>query len=187
MKLICINQPQGKYFKKDSLTLNKEYLVYAMEFKISGLFYYIIDEDHQNVNGCPFWNPYPDNCFSIVDHKISHHWIFNNYLDSENTSYDKKIFAIPEWAINPINFYTKLVDNDPGTIDTFLKYKKYMELEFPNTKITAKALLLKENWLQCSKCNEAWEDFSNLGMVQCENCKEILHNPRYLLKNTTRK
>jgi hypothetical protein len=182
MELICLETMENKYFKKDDLLVGKKYLVYAMEIDSNGkLFYYLINEKQKKTSGCPFWNPYPSELFSIIDHRISRYWTFNNYIDAEDKTYSKKIFAIPEWSTDPVDFYTKFLDNDFQIVNIFNTYKEKMDLEFPDEYNKKYAVLIKDKWLQCSQCDEAWSDDSTLAMVRCPGCGGILNNPNHSL------
>lgn len=52
-------------------------------------------------------------------------------------------------------------------------------LESPDSKISIEAKDLKDNWLMCPICIDAWQTESKAAMVMCPTCKSIMHNPRY--------
>lgn len=171
-------QPSLKKYLSFPLKINKEYLVYTLEIQHGYAWYFICDEERNCNSPCPFWNPHPAVLFEITDGRLSQYWRYNNYIDND-PSYNKIIFAIQEWAINPVVFYTKFVDRQKNEVEIFRKYKDLMDREYPNASIKDAALQIERDWLMCPKCDEAWESKSILALVKCPKCFSLLNNPNY--------
>jgi len=174
-------KPSIASYSDFSIKIEKEYLVYALEIFDGYVFYFICDEERSCNSPCPFWNPYPAELFEISDGRLSQYWIYNNYQD-EDPTYNKIIIAVPEWAKNPISFYSKFIDRNQKEVNYFKKYKKQMDLEFPDPDVRQSAAILNQSWVVCPDCGEVWESKSNLALVQCPKCNVVLNNPEYEAK-----
>jgi hypothetical protein len=152
------------------LTIGKHYIVYAITVRDNYLWYYI-DDDYSYVY--PVGEPAP--LLSIVEGRMSRYWV---------CSYS--IIVFPEWANDPYNFYDALTNGDEEEEEIFLRYKKLMDVEFPNPSITISATLLDTNWLMCPICIDAWETVSTEGMVICPKCHTMMHNPQYSREDISR-
>ncbi|MBU1628487.1 MAG: hypothetical protein KKH06_00145, partial [Gammaproteobacteria bacterium] len=62
-------------------------------------------------------------------------------------------------------------------VEYFKKYKKLMDLEFPNSSVIKVASDLGKSWIMCPDCDEAWENKSSAALVECPKCKTLLNNP----------
>lgn len=161
------NKIKYKTFNKDSIKLDKEYLVYAMCLE-NNIFWYCIC--NENYTYYPIWYSYK--LFEVIDNRLSRFWVFKN---DDNFF----IFTFPDWAKDRY-FNDKLTDGIKEQVEIFYKYKNLMDLEFTNHEINEVALIGDDEWLICPKCYDAWESKNKLdALLQCPNCKEILNNPRY--------
>ena len=77
----------------------------------------------------------------------------------------------------------KIISHSINELENMITEKNFHELKEPNPEIKDFAEKIADNWLMCPHCQEAWESHSHLGMVQCPNCKNKLHNPRYTENN----
>lgn len=162
--------------KQFDVDIGKEYIVYGMTLYMSYVWYYLC---HENYIYYPFWHPSP--LFDVVDNRLSKYWIFSFERGKDkHTTYTNWVY--PEWANDPY-YYDKLTDGDEEEVEIFRRYKKLMDVEFPDASVSEKytAIVGKEKgWLLCPECLEAWQQTSNDGMVFCPRCKIFLHNPLYI-------
>ena len=185
MKLICISNegsylPVGyldsryglNYNSRFALIEGKEYIVYGITLFLGHLWYYLCDE---NYSYYPIWNPSP--LFKVVDKSLSKYWQFN-YFPPKSFESEHIIFGFPEW-VNDLYFYDQLTDGKEEYKLLFAKYKKLMDLEFPDTKVKQIAKILEDKWIICPFCDFIWEEKSFSGLVECSKCHQISNNPFY--------
>jgi hypothetical protein len=183
MKVTCTTNKKSaipldlleNYSTGESCSVNpgKEYIVYAVWIYLGYIWYCICDENYMFY---PMWKP--GMLFEVTDNRLSRYWIFS--LDEDN---NKKVpfLGFPEWANDPY-FYSELVDGNGGDSNAivFKKYKELMDLEFPNSSISAIAQIGDENWLICPQCIDAWQSTNNKdALVKCPKCHTVYNNPRY--------
>lgn len=150
------------------------YVVYGITLRDSLFWYYIFDKTSVYY---PIWKP--SILFEVTDPRLSRYWIytFNKLRDYPSAH---PIISFPEWANNHPDFYDKLSDGSEKEVKIFQAYKNQMDLEFPDDSIKEVAQIGDENWLLCPICNNAWEHTEAInGMVNCSECRSVLHNPRY--------
>ena len=177
MKIKYIGNLNGKFTEKikelnfpyENEKIGNIYTVFAIS-NFSGYTSYCIDEELSQ----PMW--YPHILFEIIDPRISRYWIYKLKANLSNKAFP--FFGFSEWVQDP-NFYTNLVDGDVEEMKIFEKYKKKMELEFPNSSIQDKANIGDEQWLMCPYCIDAWEDpDKTMALVVCPKCLKTMQNPR---------
>ena len=170
-----LTQDLANYYKNENtepvygLIVGKTYVVYALTIRINYMWYYVKDEHNISY---PVWKPAP--LFDVVDGRLSRYWIYSYKQDLEQST-----IAYPEWANDPYHYYDALSDGEDEAKEFFFKYKKLMDVEYPDPSINTKAEILDDKWLMCPVCIDAWESISTDGMVICPNCKTKMHNPRY--------
>ena len=112
----------------------------------------------------------------VVDRRLSRYWVFGSPYDKKDTS--KCIISFPEWA-NDKYFFQGIIEGKAAS-NIWINYKKLIELEYAfENKI--KAIDLKENWIQCAICLDAWQvadDFLKNELVKCPSCDEVQLNPK---------
>ncbi len=100
-----------------SLTVGREYVVYAFREWRGTIWYYICDD---NYSYYPMQNPAP--LFEVVDDRVSKYWRFklsaNGFL----------MIAFEQWFTDP-DFYDKLTDQEEAEIEIFDKVKELMDAE----------------------------------------------------------
>src|SRR5690606_20881139 len=109
--------------------------------------------------------------FEVVDGRVSRHWI----LTPNDSASGSVLLAPPPWASHPL-FYEQLVDDVPSAVEEFQRWKDRLDSEFPNPSHD-EAVDLGQNWVQCVRCNTAWETTPLDGTVVCPNCSSHLRNP----------
>jgi len=122
----------------------------------------------------------PSALFEIVDVRLSRCWIIGESqgeVGGGEVSY-RTDWGYPEFVTDP-EHYNRLVDGDRHTVALFNRYRRFMELEFPDPTDESLATHLEDNWLQCAFCFDAWQDTLRLGRAQCPKCKRIMNNPLY--------
>ncbi len=153
----------------------RQYTVYGMTIWHNYMWYYIADEAYLYY---PRWNPAP--LFDVVDNRLSKYWVFSFQRGcNESSTYTSIVF--PEWANDPY-YYDALTDGEEQAVELFKKYKRLMDVEFPDTTVPAKytaTLSSDKQWFICPECFESWASQSSDGMVECPKCKLILHNPMF--------
>lgn len=156
------------------INLEKTHIVYGITVNYQKPWYYICDKVNKNY---PRW--YPGNLFEVTDPRLSKYWVYSYKRLSNFTDADP-IITFPEWANNHPDFYDKLSDDEDEELEIFTKYKKLMDVEFPDPSIIISAEIIDDNWLFCPLCIDGWESSDNLdALVICPKCKNILNNPRY--------
>lgn len=148
----------------------KEYVVYALMFHKCYPWYFI--EEYGDIPG---WAPAP--LFNVVDGRISRYWKYHcNCGNNQNTT--DVVFSFEEWLDNEY-YYDYLIDGREKEKEIFKRYKKLMDIEFPDPSIEKKAIDAGDEWIICPDCDESWHHNSSNGMVHCPKCSIILHNPLY--------
>lgn len=165
----------GSYGEVLDLTVNKSYIVYAIEVRDGHLWYFIADDLYESLS---YPLAYASIFFSKLDSRVSNCWLLDNY---DHQSHEKRniTFAFKEW-VEDSSFFELLIDGSDHEVTIFQKYKEFMDLEYPYSEITEKAIGLEGDWVMCPMCSEAWEVITNLGMTSCPKCNKIMLNPRYL-------
>lgn len=105
------------------LIVGKEYTVYALTVNFNYPWYYIYDEWDR---GYPLWHPAP--LFEVTDNRLSRYWLFSVLFDQERRC--DTLLAYPEWAKDPYNYYSALVDGEKWAEEIFQRYKQLMDNEF---------------------------------------------------------
>ena len=130
MKIRCIantgaNLPESYFlphlgYKKESefqLSIDKEYIVYALYEWEGKIWYYICDERYTYY---PIHNPAP--LFEVVDDRISKYWRFKLAPNGLLT------LAFEQWFSNPY-FYDKLTDQEEQAVLIFEQIKDLIDAE----------------------------------------------------------
>jgi len=165
------------------LTIGKMYLVYALTFRGSIPWYFIADDTYDGKH-YPF--AYPARLFSLVDNRVSRHWVFGFAFsrgDESRRATMTSLFAVEPWAKDE-TFFERLVDGEDDCVKRFDKYKGSLDCEFPNPAITLIAGTIDANWLNCPKCGEAWEASPHERLVKSPQCATVMVNPPF--SNTIR-
>jgi hypothetical protein len=103
------------------LTPGKDYVVYALAFADTSVWYYLVD-DHE------LWYPvhYPAELFEVIDDRLSRYWRFAftpAHLDHQ------ALLTIEEWAHDEY-FYDRLTDKSASEVNKFANAKVLMDAEF---------------------------------------------------------
>lgn len=168
----------------------ENYKIWNEEFYVYWIINYL--EGNKKYYILQYWSiliPYNSRYFEISDSIVSKYWITNKYniWFKWNDKYDwqqilKKSIEItwfPE-LVNDLGFIENLFDWKVEEEIIFKKYKKLMYLEFPDEKVKEKwKILLEPDWIQCPNCDYVWQEKCNYWMLECEECKTIMHNPIY--------
>lgn len=100
-----------------SLTVGREYVVYAFREWRGTIWYYICDD---NYTYYPMQNPAP--LFEVVDSRLSKYWRFELALNG------RLEIAFEQWFTDPY-FYDKLTDQEDAEVEIFEKVKELMDAE----------------------------------------------------------
>ena len=165
-----------------NLVINKEYTVYGITIFLGHIWYYLCDESYSYF---PIWQPAA--LFDVVDNRISKYWMYS-FTHKRFLSSEIIYFAFKEWIDDPY-FYDNLSDGKEEYKSIFKKYKKLMDLEFPDDSIKELAVVLNKTYLMCPFCDESWENTTNDAMVECPKCSRKMNNPNYefVLGNASRR
>lgn len=149
------------------LTLEKEYVVYALTVRRGALWYYVFDD-----NGVwyPVW--YPAALFAITDSRVSRYWVVGLYR--EGLGDGSAIVAVAPWAKDPYVFYDRLTDGDPEVRNTFSTYRALMDHEFDLAEQQAVADDVGNGWLACSICRWVWRQAVRGSLIRCPECGNSL-------------
>jgi hypothetical protein len=91
------------------------------------IWYHIWDDDSVYY---PCWNPSP--LFEIIDGRLSKYWL----AGSRRAQADFVFMAsYVEW-VNDSGYVGRLIDNEPGAVSLFMRYKDLMDLEFQTSSPT---------------------------------------------------
>ena len=184
MRVICIAntgeslpeayKEQGYFAEyKFPLLIGKRYIPYGMTLRKGKVNYLIQGESRRD----PDWMP--SELFEVFESKISRCWHYGVNDDKSEATIDN-VWGYQE-LIDASNHFDQLVDGGTDALEVFLRYKEYMDLEFPDFAISDFAEVINDSdWLFCPKCLDAWESRSKYGMVRCAVCQRILRNPRYV-------
>ena len=110
----------AKGYKKEtefSLTVGKDYTVYALKEWQGRVWYYICDDNYMYY---PMQNPAP--LFEVIDSRLSKYWRFNLYPNGL-----LKI-AFEQWFADPY-FYDKLTNQEEEKVLIFEQVKELMDAE----------------------------------------------------------
>lgn len=108
-------------------------------------------------------------------------------VDSDWKNEYRKWWAHLEEVYAVALYHNKDLDEDDwqiitkalNQIENLIIYLLEKELIEPIHEIKEMAMEINEKWLMCPFCQEAWESKSEVGMVRCPKCNNLLHNPRY--------
>ncbi|PSB44465.1 hypothetical protein C7B67_22620 [filamentous cyanobacterium Phorm 6] len=100
-----------------SLTVGREYVVYAFREWRGTIWYYICDD---NYTYYPMQNPAP--LFEVVDSRVSKYWRF------ELAPNGRLEIAFEQWFTDPY-FYDKLTDQEEAEVEIFDQVKELMDAE----------------------------------------------------------
>jgi len=100
-----------------SLTVGREYVVYAFREWRGTIWYYICDD---NYSYYPMENPAP--MFEAVDNRVSKYWRF------ELSPNGLLMIIFEQWFTDPY-FYDKLTDQEDEEVEIFDKVKELMDAE----------------------------------------------------------
>jgi hypothetical protein len=181
MRVKCINRGGAALLEADILagnfrtstfggvTVGQTYVVYGLLVWKSSLDYLI-----QADNGSPYW--VPASLFEITSKNLSRLWQFNSWHQ------DGQYVAIATFSIfvNSRKGLEALACLEPTAVNDFQYFKEMADLEFPIDVIDETAISLKDNWIQCVSCSDAWESQSFLALVRCPSCGRTMNNPRAL-------
>lgn len=163
---------QSAGFGRDAkfhLKLQKEYDVVALTLRQGGVWYYVEDESGREY---PIWYPAP--LFALTDNRLSRYWRFG-FTDGGLRD-GSVVFAFPEWANDPADYYDRLTDKEPRAMQVYRAYRELLVLEYRSAD-TQNAVTLEGGWLQCPNCAEAWNADLRGELVRCPKCRLIWGNP----------
>lgn len=180
VKFVEIDNPENVDYKinwqinyKDfPLTIDKEYIVYAIECLDKKHINYFLLDDGGNL----YPNNYPSDFFIITDDRMSKYWVNRdglNTFDKFKVHYPSLI-TFKEWVCDAF-FEEDMMENNEA-LKIFNQYKKLIDIEFPDKSLPT-AILISDNWVMCNFCDESWIVSSENGIVICPNCKRESNNP----------
>ncbi len=104
------------------LTVGKEYVVYALAFRDTQVWYYIVDD-------AELWYPvhHPAPLFDVIDDSLSGYWKYR--FMPENLDY-LALFTFEEWRSDP-HFYERLTEHAEEEVSIFERIKSLMDSETP--------------------------------------------------------
>ena len=104
-----------------SLTIGREYIVYAVSFYKDQIWYYVID-DHE------LWYPIrkPAPLFEISDGRVSKSWRMSQRTEPPHFG---ALLAFDEW-LSDCGFYERLTDRSEKEMSIFRTHRKQMDEEF---------------------------------------------------------
>lgn len=155
----------------DVLSRGKAYTVYGISIHGDVIKYEILFD----VDTYP--KTFSSHLFEVLDNRLSRYFCFGKSVTGNN---DEIIFISFKESVGIRNrfFYYKLVEGEPEEVRLFEYYKSVMELEYRNPEIEAAALLMEGDFLQCSVCENIWEEERHdFEMCKCNVCDTILLNP----------
>jgi hypothetical protein len=121
---------------------------------------------------------FPAYMFKVVDNRLSSFFVLGESKKFNNSVIKVVPFiSFPEWA-NDKFYFEKLIDGDKETQEIFNNYKRLFYLEYSHINVSERAILIQDNWVQCSVCTEAWELTNpNFEMCRCPKCSTVFLNP----------
>ena len=172
-----LRQELGRWFDTDSnllpLRVGGLYVLYGLHVKDGWLRYFLADEDY---TATQYPLPYFPVFFDVVDRRMSRCWAVGHEYSVERPS--DLLVTFTEWADEP-SFYERLIDGEHEVRGIFRERREFMDLEFASPSVSDSAENVKDDWLLCSRCGDAWESNTVLGMVRCPKCTVVLLNPKY--------
>ena len=87
--------------------------------------------------------------------------------------------SFPELVQN-LELFDKLALGDNAARAEFVKRKNIADLEFLDSSVNDVAQSLKDDWLQCPFCSDAWEAQTMDAMAKCPSCQRVSRNPNYM-------
>jgi len=155
------------------VTVRSLYTVYAVAIQDGNPSYFIADDLYESLS---YPLAYASILFEEFENCVSSCW---KVAVGGEESKTEVLIAFKEW-IDDDRFYENLIDGNDREVALFRRYKVFMDMEYPSPSVTDEAKVLEGSWLMCSKCSDAWESESTLGMIHCPKCSATLLNPRYL-------
>lgn len=157
---------------KFHLTYKKEYNIYGIEYTSEGYINFLLVDDTET----RFPKIYPSDFFEVIDDRLSKYWIGTN--ECYYPIKEKRIPSLISFKeiVEDKYFFENILDCKKYTCDIFRKYKKLMDIEFPD-KFSPNATLISDIWVMCNFCDESWVVSSENGIIICPNCKKENNNP----------
>jgi hypothetical protein len=107
--------------KSFSLTIGKEYIVYAVTAVKEAFWYYVLDE-----RGLPYPVWYPSPLFEVSDGSVPSHWIVNYFSDPNSRDrIGTSILSFKDWAIDS-SFYERLIDGEAEAVTSFKNERDFL-------------------------------------------------------------
>jgi hypothetical protein len=106
----------------------------------------------------------------VIDNRLSRYWLYGeSILRTAETAGRPPMLSFPEW-INDIYFFENIVNSVGEAGSVWRKYREKMELEFAPPSLKRTAIVLKDNWVQCEVCAEAWQANADDEVAVCPSC-----------------
>ena len=159
------------------INVGKAYVVYAIELTEPYPRFFIADETFSTYPVFHF-SPF----FKILDPRFSRHWLLEGNRQWEEDFASKnpglpRLITFKEWARTGSLFYENLIDGEPRESALFEKYMRLMDLEFACPEFQKLAIHLRDSWVQCPLCDDAWEANTYDELLECPTCFQIILSP----------
>jgi hypothetical protein len=177
--LLGLTENEQRYFDgftipPDSLhlTLDKEYTILGIDYTNPMCINFMLVDDTE-VDYPKF---YPSEFFVVTDNRTSRFWVNrkSGFYPIEEIQYPVLISF--DEAVTQADFFDKLINGDEEAIETFKKYKKLIENEFPDKSLKT-AEVIGDGWVMCAYCGEVWRVDSHQGIIVCPKNSELNNNP----------
>lgn len=118
----CAIPPDRIVDKDFSLSIGKNYVVYAITVYAEYIWYYLMDEEN-------LWYPvmYPSPLFEVLDGRISKTWVYSFKKGIDQPS-SRTFMSYSEWVHNP-SHYDLLIGKDEKALGLFDNCKAFMDAE----------------------------------------------------------
>ncbi|MCA9519988.1 MAG: hypothetical protein KC609_03410 [Myxococcales bacterium] len=151
------------------------YLVYGLEVRQNGVWYYVLDGDASTPH------PYTARLFSVVDRRLSRHWEYEKL--SSNGAHASAIVArlvFPEWASDD-DFQTKLASGDEEATSAFALQRAKIDVEFPSPAVDLPGFGHDAQHVECPTCHTIFSTDSTEGVLSCptDGCGTLMRNPNF--------
>lgn len=117
--------------------------------------------------------PWPLSFFAVIDGRISRYWEIGVRETHHGAFY---VLGYPELVRDPM-FLTELIDTSDGVaLEVHRRWTIRLDREFTLPELGA-APVLRDRWVQCPACADAWEVLDDAGVIVCPTCSGKFNSP----------
>ena len=116
----------------------------------------------------------PSRLFEIIDPSVSRYWQAGEF---DADAIGQRIYLLGYPGLQSRTHFERLIEGDPEERAIFERWADLLDYEFPDPSVKSIARHLKDEWVQCDSCADAWLVSRDVGLVRCPACGTVQNNP----------